>query len=91
MLDRDLRQYPGIRLMLLNEGESADTARAFLTGLGIARPTLLDPDLSAGRAYGLSALPMTVFVRSDGTIDRRQIGELDEGVLAAELSILASQ
>ena len=91
MLDRDLEQYPGIRLVLVNEGESADTARAYLTDLGIARPTLLDPDLTAGRAYGLSALPMTVFVRSDGTIDRRQIGQLDERVLAAELSILVSQ
>jgi len=91
MLDRDLKDHPGIRLMLVNEGESADAARAFLMGLGISRPALLDPELSAGRAYGLSALPMTVFVRSDGTIDRRQIGQLDERVLAAELSILASQ
>jgi cytochrome oxidase Cu insertion factor (SCO1/SenC/PrrC family) len=91
MLDRNLKSYPGIRLMLVNEGESADTARAFLAGLGISRPTLLDSDLSAGRAYLLSALPMTVFVRSDGTIDRRQIGQLDERVLAAELSVLASQ
>ena len=91
MLDKDVSAYPGVRLMLVNEGESRDTARAFLTGLGISRPTLLDPNLAAGRAYGLSALPMTVFVRSDGTIDRRQIGELDEGVLAAELSVLATQ
>jgi cytochrome c biogenesis protein CcmG/thiol:disulfide interchange protein DsbE len=91
LLDRELKRYPGIKLVLVNEGESADTARGFLTDLGIARPTLLDPDLSAGRAYGLSALPMTVFVRSDGTIDRRQIGQLDEAVLAAELSILVSQ
>ena len=91
MLDRDLKSYPGIRLMLVNEGDSADSARAFLSQLGISRPTLLDSDLGTGRAYGLSALPMTVFVRSNGTIDRRQVGQLDEGVLTAELSLLASQ
>jgi hypothetical protein len=34
---------------------------------------------------------MTVFVRADGTIDRRQIGQLQSGVLAAELSTLTSQ
>jgi hypothetical protein len=34
---------------------------------------------------------MTVFVRANGTIDRRQVGQIDERVLAAELSNLASQ
>lgn len=79
------------RLLLVNEGESADTARAFLSGLGILQPALLDQDMGVGRAYGMSALPLTVFVRADGSIDRRQVGEIDERVLASELSILASQ
>ena len=78
-------------LVLINEGESRDAVRAFLARVGIEQPSLLDTDLSVGRAYGLSALPMTVFVRADGTIDRRQVGEIDERVLASELSILASQ
>jgi cytochrome oxidase Cu insertion factor (SCO1/SenC/PrrC family) len=91
MLDRDLKAYPSVRLVLVDEGETPDAARAFLTSLGLSRPTLLDTDLGVGRSYGLSALPMTVFVRSDGTIDRRQVGQLDEGVLASELSILSGQ
>ena len=37
------------------------------------------------------ALPTTVFVRADGTIAARQIGQLDERVLAAQLSNLAGQ
>ncbi|HKW58932.1 MAG TPA: redoxin family protein [Candidatus Dormibacteraeota bacterium] len=81
----------GVRLVLINEGESADTVRAFLARIGVDQPSLLDPDLAVGRAYAMSALPMTIFVRSDGTVDRRQIGQLDERVLASELSILASQ
>jgi len=32
-----------------------------------------------------------VFVKADGTIDRKQIGQLDPRVLAAELSNLGSQ
>lgn len=80
-----------VRLVLIDEGDGRDSARAFLDSLGIHQAALLDSDLSVGRAYGMSALPMTVFVRADGTIDRRQVGQLDEGVLSAELSTLSSQ
>lgn len=81
----------GVRLVLINEGEGAGAVRAFLERAGVGQPSLLDTGLAVGRAYGMSALPMTVFVRSDGTIDRKQVGQLDERVLAAELSLLASQ
>ena len=79
------------RLLLINEGEGRDAARSFLAGLGISESALLDPNLRVGHAYGMSALPMTVFVRADGTIDRRHIGQIDERVLAAELSNLGTQ
>lgn len=90
MLEKDVGPSKA-RLVLVDEGEGSDRAQAFLKDLGVDQPALLDVDSSVGRAYGLSALPMTVFVRADGTIDRRQIGQLDEGVLTAELSILTSQ
>jgi cytochrome oxidase Cu insertion factor (SCO1/SenC/PrrC family) len=90
MLEKDVG-HSKAQLVLVNEGESADSVRPFLSGLGIRQPALLDSDLGTGRAYGMSALPMTVFVRADGTIDRRQIGQLDERVLEAEVSILGSQ
>lgn len=79
------------RLVLIDEGDGADAVQGFLAGLGVRQASLLDPDLRIGRAYGMSALPMTVFVRADGTVERRQVGELDEGVLASELSNLGSQ
>jgi hypothetical protein len=44
-----------------------------------------------GRAYGVIALPTTVFVRSDGTIGARHVGQLDDAVLAAQISNLVSQ
>lgn len=81
----------GAQLVLVNWGQSADVAKSFLASLGIHQAALLDPDLSAGRAYGVAALPTTVFVRADGTIDRRQVGQLDASVLAAELSNLTTQ
>jgi len=91
LLERLVSPSSGARLVLVDEGDSSAGARAFLDDLGINQTALLDSDLSVGRAYGLSALPMTVFVRADGTIDRRQVGQLQEGVLASELSNLSSQ
>jgi cytochrome oxidase Cu insertion factor (SCO1/SenC/PrrC family) len=91
MLDRVIAGRSGIRLLLIDEGDDPGAARAYLDAIGVNRGTLLDSDLAVGRLYGVSALPTTIFVRSDGTIDRRQIGQLDESVLASELSLLGSQ
>ena len=90
LLQKDVGRS-GARLVLVNEGDGRDVAAGFLRGLGIQQPSLLDGDLAVGRAYGVSAYPTTVFVRADGTIDRRQVGELSEAVLAAELSALSTQ
>ena len=78
-------------LVLVNEGDSPAAARAFLDGIGVNEPALLDSDLAIGRTYGVITLPTTIFVRANGTIDRRQLGQLDESVLFAELSNLTSQ
>jgi hypothetical protein len=80
-----------VQLVLINEGESADVARNFLTQIHVGQAALLDSNLDVGRAYAVHALPTTVFVKADGTIDRVQIGQLNERVLAAELSNLGTQ
>jgi cytochrome oxidase Cu insertion factor (SCO1/SenC/PrrC family) len=91
MLQRVVGAQATAQLVLVNEGDSASAASAFLSSLGIHQPTLLDSDLAVGRAYGAIGLPITVFVRADGSIDARQIGQLDERALVAELSKLGGQ
>lgn len=91
MLQSRVGAQAATQLVLVNEGDSAQVARAFLSSVGVHLPALLDSDLAVGRAYGAIALPMTVFVRADGSIDARQIGQLDERVLQAELSHLSGQ
>ena len=91
LLDRSLGPQSGARLVLVDEGDSGQSTRAFLDGLGIHRAALLDADLSVGHSYGIFMLPMTVFVRADGTIDRRQVGQVDQAVLTTELSNLTSR
>jgi cytochrome oxidase Cu insertion factor (SCO1/SenC/PrrC family) len=88
MLQSVLRSQTSTRLVLVDEGDSPQAALDFLHSLGIAQASLLDSDLHVGREYGAIALPTTVFVNADGTIAGRQVGQLDERVLAAALSNL---
>jgi cytochrome oxidase Cu insertion factor (SCO1/SenC/PrrC family) len=91
LLQQLVGRQSGVQLVLINEGDSAQAARSFLSSVGIHQAALLDSDLGVGHAYGVSPLPMTVFVRADGTISGRQIGQLSESVLAAQLSNLTTQ
>ncbi|HEY8796848.1 MAG TPA: redoxin family protein [Candidatus Dormibacteraeota bacterium] len=91
LLQRRVSAATGVRLVLINEGDSNQGARDFLISTGIQQAALLDSNLSVGRAYGVVPLPTTVFVRADGTIAGRQVGELDDRVLAAWLSTLTTK
>ena len=88
MLERVVGAQSTVRLVLVDEADSGAVAANFLRSAGVSQPALLDSDLSVGRQYGAIALPTTVFVRADGTIAGRQVGQLDESVLAAELATL---
>lgn len=91
LLQRRVVASSRVRLVLINEGDSSQNARDFLSATGIQVAALLDSNLAVGRAYGVVPLPTTVFVRADGTIAGRHIGELDERVLAAWLSTLTTK
>jgi cytochrome oxidase Cu insertion factor (SCO1/SenC/PrrC family) len=91
MLQSTVGAQAAAQLVLINEGDSPAAASAFLSSVGVHQPSLLDSDLAVGRAYGAIGLPITVFVRADGSIDARQIGQLDERALVAELSKLGGQ
>ena len=90
LLQRLVGQRSGMQLVLVDEGDSSQAARSFLGEVGLNQAALLDSDLSVGHAYGAIALPTTVFVRADGTIAARHIGQLDEAVLAAQLTTLGN-
>jgi len=88
MLQRVIRGQTSAQLVLVNEADGRDAAVQFLESVGVTQAALLDSDLSVGRQYGAIALPTTVFVNADGTIAGRQIGQLDERVLTAQLATL---
>jgi thiol-disulfide isomerase/thioredoxin len=90
LLQKLVGQRSDIQLVLVDEGDSNQVARSFLGSVGLNQVALLDSDLSVGHAYGAIALPTTVFVRADGSIAARHTGQLDEGVLAAQLATLGN-
>jgi len=88
MLQRVMNGQSSVKLVLIDEGDGRAAALNFLGGVGITQEALLDSDLSVGHQYGAIALPTTVFVNADGSIAGRQIGQLDERYLTAELTTL---
>lgn len=52
----------------INQGESAEAARAFVREQKLAYPILLDEEQRYGRAFGSVGLPTTVFVDRGGRV-----------------------
>jgi cytochrome oxidase Cu insertion factor (SCO1/SenC/PrrC family) len=80
----------GVALVLVDERDDRAAASAFLASLSppVTAPVGLDPDGKVGDAYGVTYYPVTVFIRADGTVEGRYIGETDASVLAAHLDAL---
>jgi cytochrome oxidase Cu insertion factor (SCO1/SenC/PrrC family) len=74
-----------VRVLLIDERDSASAAKAFLRSIGITEPTGFDPDGTVGRLYGVSVLPVTVFIRSDGSIEGKYLGQTDAAILSSHL------
>lgn len=84
----------GLALVLLNAGETAAVARAFLDAEGLDLRTLVDPvrperglerteDLL--RRLRARGLPTTFFVDADGVVRASFVGELTADALSAQL------
>ena len=78
--------YPGVRFVLPNQGEAAQTVRDFLAEEGLALDhVLLDPHAATMRAYGSRGLPTTLFFAADGRLVDTHMGELTRASLADTL------
>jgi cytochrome oxidase Cu insertion factor (SCO1/SenC/PrrC family)/thiol-disulfide isomerase/thioredoxin len=77
-----------VRVLLVDERDSASAARSFLAEVGVQEPVASDPDGAVGRLYGVSVLPVTVFIRSDGSIEGKYLGETDAAILDGHLSAI---
>jgi len=69
--------FPDIAFVMVNQGESAQQARAFLARERLAfNDVLLDPASQAMRAMGSRGLPTTLFFDAQGRLVHTHLGEL---------------
>ncbi|MNP78230.1 Thiol-disulfide oxidoreductase ResA [compost metagenome] len=74
----------------INAGEDKMSVENFVEQKNISFPILLDPNKEAVQKYGISPLPTTLFVSSDGEIRNIHLGELDLSTLDKEIEQLVS-
>lgn len=69
--------YPGVRFLMINQGESAQTVAEFVQSQGLTFDhLLLDPQSAAMQAAGARALPTTLYFDANGRLVEAHLGEL---------------
>ena len=88
LLHRTLREHRADGLVVLGVlvNDSPQKARAFVREHGGTWPVGVDQGSRAVGAYKLVGLPESVFVRRDGTLSSRVLGELTPSQLQAQLA-----
>ncbi|WP_285274769.1 TlpA disulfide reductase family protein [Halopseudomonas bauzanensis] len=70
-------EFPGVDIVMVNQGESAQQAQAFLESQGLTlSDVLLDPFSRTMHAVGARALPTTLFFDAEGQLVDSHMGEL---------------
>lgn len=87
----DAYRARGVVVVGVNQGESAQRARAFARSLRIRFPIWLDQRQEYGRAYTALGLPTTVIVGRDGTIVRGFDGPLTFDQLRSAVAVAIAQ
>jgi cytochrome c biogenesis protein CcmG/thiol:disulfide interchange protein DsbE len=89
LLQRMADANAGLAVLLVNERDDPGRARAFAGELGVNLPSAVDADGRVAAAYKVGqALPATIFVAADGTIEGRYTGEIDEATLTSHVRAL---
>ena len=82
----DQRGSDGLAIVGVLVNDNPDKARGFVRAHGGTWPVAPDEGGRAVGALGVFGLPETVFVRPDGTMSSRVLGELTQARLNAELA-----
>ena len=89
LLVQAARSTPGVRIVLVDQGQDAATVRAYLAAAHLDPPmVLLDSDSALLRAYHSPGLPTTLFIGANGRLASVHVGELSRATLAQQLAAL---
>ena len=82
VLEQGQSDYPGVRFVYANQGESAEIIRGYLLEEGLRLDNVVsDPHSDLARALGGSGLPTTVLIGRDGTLVDSHVGPLSRASL----------
>jgi thiol-disulfide isomerase/thioredoxin len=84
LLAQTAAAQPDVAFLFVNQGESSETIRRYLARdrLELGH-VLLDPAMAVSRHYAAQGLPVTLFLRPDGTLASLHTGEISREALAA--------
>lgn len=71
------------------ERDTVTSVKAFLEEKGYSFPVYYDTDMDAAAAYGVSSIPMTVFIDENGNLLNYKVGAISEEDLKAQLEGMA--
>ena len=84
-----------VRFMMIDlaygNGETVDGAREFLAENGYTFDVYFDTEGYGAAVYGLTSIPLTVFIRSDGTIFGGYPGGLNDYILRYLIEMLLAE
>ena len=84
------KEYAGTVDFMMVNLESADAVKAFLKDNNYTFPVYYDTSESASNAYSVYSIPLTVFIRADGTVLTSRIGSMDASTLQSYLQQLTA-
>jgi len=68
--------------------ETLDAAQSYLAGTSFTFPVYFDSDLSAAYAYGVSSIPMTLFINAKGELVTFARGRIDADTLEKGIGMI---
>ncbi len=91
--DAACRQYAGkVDFMMVNltdgYSETVESVKAFIAESGYTFPVYYDTNQDAARTYSVYSIPLSVFIRADGTVLDAHIGAMDDATLQGYLAQL---
>lgn len=87
ILEQAQSQFPGVGIVLINQGEHAQLARDFLAGERLTfSDVLLDPASASMQAMNSRGLPTTLFFDAKGRLVDSHVGEITMASLKDKIS-----
>ena len=89
MLVDAARRTHDVRIVLVDQGETAEQVQAYLRGARLRPPLLaIDPHGELAARYRTPGLPTTLFFAADGTLQRMYVGEMSAATLIEAIGTL---